>query len=187
MAVDLDAGDPMAATRSDPTEHLRIKMDELARAFALIADDRRAGLKPVDRPALAPEDRVHRAACQPRLPGEDVRADAELATSGAQAGDELGRVATDLAMHCARAVGQETDLRAVPPLGPGLATNPGGSGSGRDRPARSDPIGQKRPTVRRQPGISMRHEGPFFDCGCKHQQPNDRGPQPVNNLSGNQT
>jgi hypothetical protein len=39
--------------------------------------------------------------------------------------------------------------------------------------------------VRRQASIRMSHEGPFFDCGLQHQQPNDRGPQPVNNLIGN--
>ena len=30
--------------------------------------------------------------------------------------------------------------------------------------------------MRGQSGLRMSHEGPFFDCGLQHQQPNDRGP-----------
>jgi hypothetical protein len=166
MPVDLDARDSVTAAWSDPAEHLRIKVDQLARAFALVADDRRSWLEPVEpSEALAPEDRIHRTAGQPRLPGEDVRADAQLASPRAQTSDELGRVATSLAMDRARAVDQEPDPGPVPPLRAGLAADASRSSRGRDRPSSSDPIGQESPPMRRESGIRMRHEGPFFDCG----------------------
>src|ERR1035437_283637 len=56
---------------------------------------------------------------------------------------------------------------------------------GRCAATRGARTGQEASAARRQAGIRMSHEGPFFDCGLQHQQPNDRGPQPVNNLIGN--
>ncbi len=186
MPVDLDAGDPVTATRPDPTEHLRVEVDELTRPFALVADDRWPGLKSVESSqTLAPEDGVHRAVRESRLPSEDVRPHTQLAATGTQASDEVSRVTASLVVDGARAIAQGSHLGAVPPLRAGLAADASSSGRGRDRPARQDPIGQETPTVRSQSGIRMRHEGPFFDCGLQHQQPNDRGPQPVNNLIGN--
>jgi hypothetical protein len=186
MPVDLDAGDPVTATLRDPTEHLGVEVDELTRPFALIADDRWPGLEPVESSqALAPQDGVHRAVREARLPGEDVRADAQLAAAGTQAIDEVGRMTPGLVADGARAIAQASRLGAMPPLRTGLTADPGGPSSRRDRPASSDTIGQQVPTVWGQSGIRMRHEGPFFDCGLQHQQPNDRGPQPVNNLIGN--
>ncbi|MGH2407259.1 MAG: hypothetical protein ACRDF7_04155 [Candidatus Limnocylindrales bacterium] len=166
VEVDLETGDPVTANGSDPTEHLRVEMDELARAFALIADDQRSGLEPIEPgQALAPQDGVHGAVRQARFPGEDVRSDAQLAPPRAQAGDELGRMTTGLPMDRARAVGEEPDLGAVPPLRAGLAADAGSSGGGRDRPASTDPIGQERPTAGVSRALGWAIEGSFFDCG----------------------
>ena len=186
VPVALTAGDPMTAARSDPAEHLGVEVDEFARPLALVADDWWPGLEPVEpAQALAPQDRVDRSAGEPGLPGEDVRADPQLAPPGAQAIDELGRMPTGLAVDGARAVAQRPGPGAAPPLRTGLAADPRGSGRRRDRPAGRDAIDQERRPcgVRRALGCDMRV--PSFDCGLQHQQPNDRGPQPVNNLIGN--
>jgi hypothetical protein len=182
----LPAVDPMTATRSDPTEHLRVEVDELAWSFALVTDDRWSWFEPVESSeAFAPEDRVHRAPGQACLPGEDVRTDAQLTPTNTQASDKIGRMPMGLVVDRAGAVDQDAGLGATPPLRPGLTADASRSGCCCDRPAGSDPIGQESPTMRGQSGIRMSHEGPFFDCGLQHQQPNDRGPQPVNNLIGN--
>src|SRR5450759_2240991 len=93
----LPAVDPMTATRSDPTEHLRVEVDELTWSFALVADDRWPGLEPVESSeACAPEDRVHRAPGKACLLGEDVRTDAQLTPTNTQASDKVGRMPTGL-------------------------------------------------------------------------------------------
>ena len=182
----LPAVDPMTATRSDPTEHLRVEVDELAWSFALVADDRWPGFESVESSeACTPQDGLDGAASQACLPGEEVQTDAQLTPTNTQASDKVGRMTPGLVVDRARTVGQDAGLGATPPLRPGLTADASRSGGGRDRPPGSDPIRQKHPTVRGQAGIRMRHEGPFFDCGLQHQQPNDRGTQPVNNLIGN--
>jgi len=186
MPIDLDASDPAAATGSDPAEHLGVEVDELARAFALVPDDRRPRFEPIQSSeAFTPQDGIDGAAGEPCLPGEDVRPDAEFAALRTQARDEIGRMTPGLVVDRARAVDQATGPSAMPPLRAGLAADAGGSGSCCDRPAGSDPVGQEASAVRRQAGTRMSHEGPFFDYGLQHQQPNHRGPQPVNNLIGN--
>jgi hypothetical protein len=98
------------------------------------------------------------------------------------------RVSTRLTVDGARAI-DETPIAlvAVPgePLGAGLPADAGGTGRAGDRPAAGHAIHEEAAALGRQTGTRMSHEGPFFDCGLQHQQPNDRGPQPVNNLIGN--
>lgn len=93
-----------------------------------------------------------------------------------------------LAVRGARAVNQARLALAPEPADPlraGLAADPGGLRRLGDRPARADAFDQEAPTPRGQAGTSMGHEGPFFRLRLRHQQPNDRGPQPVNNAIGN--
>jgi hypothetical protein len=103
----------MPATGSDPSEHLRVEVDELAGALPLVPDDRWTRLEVVEpTESLPAEDRVDGAARQPRLPGEDVRSDAKLAAAGAQPldGPRVRRPAVD----GARAV----DQTGRPPVEP---------------------------------------------------------------------
>jgi hypothetical protein len=94
-----------------------------------------------------------------------VRADAQRAAPRAQTGDEFRRVATSLVADGARPIDEPAALGTMPPFRASLAADASRSSRGRDRPSSSDPIGQESPTMQRQSGIRMRHEGPFFDCG----------------------
>ena len=170
------ARDAVTAARPDPAEHLGVEMDELTRPGPLVADDRaaaaRAGRAARDLRAGAGHTRssAARPSSQARTCGP-TRAPVGGHTAARRA---MAGWARGLAVDGARAVDESgVALPPLPsrPLRAGLAADPGGSGSGRDRPARADPIGEQSSAVRRQPGIRMRHEGPFFDCGFRHQQP----------------
>jgi hypothetical protein len=117
-------------------------VDELARPLALIADDRRPRLEAI-QPAevVATEDRIGARGSDPGLPGEDVRADPQLTPPSTQRVDELGPMSPGGIAWRTRAIDELASLRSVPPLRSGLATDPGGSGLFRDRPACPDPIG----------------------------------------------
>jgi hypothetical protein len=153
----------------DPPELLRVEVDELARALALVAHHRWPGFEPIEAAqALAAEERVDRRAGEVRLPGEDVRTRPDLESPRADRLDELGRVGAGLAVDGAAAVGEPAlALPAEPPepLRSGLAAEPRRLGCLRDRPAAPDAVHEELPALRGQAGISMGHEGPFFDCG----------------------
>ena len=100
VTIDLDPRDAVTATWSDPAEHLGVEVHELTRPLAFVADDRWPRFEPIEAAeTLAAQPGVHRRAGQAGLPGEDVRTDPELAPSGTQARDELGRVGPGLAMN----------------------------------------------------------------------------------------
>ena len=87
----------VSAAGSDPTQHLGVEVNELARSLALVPDDRWPGREAVQSAkARTPQDRVHRAPSETRLPGQDVRPDAQFPAAGTQAVDELGRMSTGL-------------------------------------------------------------------------------------------
>lgn len=114
-------------------------MHELTRPLALVADDWRPRLEPVQATkALATQQGVDRRAGQARLPAQDVWPDPELPTPGAQGGDERRRVGAGLMVDGAAAVG-ETRLTLPPeasdPLGACLAADAGGLGRSGDRSA----------------------------------------------------
>jgi len=120
----------MTAASTDPPEHLRVEVDELARALALIADDRRPRFQMIEPPeALPSEEGVHRRARETGLPGEDVRADPELPAARTDPGDELGRVRPRLAVNGARPIdeaGLALPSEAADPFRAGLAADPDG-------------------------------------------------------------
>jgi hypothetical protein len=147
-------------------------MNELARTLALVADDERSRVEPVEPAEAFPtEDRVDARAGQARLPGEAMRPDPSFASTSAQPGDEFGAVLPGLMMNRARAVGQDPVLGPVPPLRARLATDARGIRRSGDRPARSNPVGQERPSVRVQTGVRMGHRGLLLRLWLRHQQP----------------
>jgi hypothetical protein len=171
-ALHPDVVDAVAATGTDPAQHLRVEMDELARPSAFVAHDRRSGFEPVEPGETLPaQDRVHARAGESCLPGEDVRPHPELASPSAQPFDDLGRVLARLVIDRARPVGEPAELGTMPPRRAGLAADANGPSRRRDRPARSDAIGQQPPTVRGQPGIRMGHRGLLLRLWLRHQQP----------------
>ena len=165
----LTAMDAVASALADPPQHLGVEMDELARALALVAHDRRPGLEPVEAAQAAPaQERVDRRAGEPGLPGEDVRPRVELEPAGTDRIDERDGMGTRLAVDGAAPVDEPClTLPAEPadPLRAGLAADPRGIGRLRDRPAVPDAVDEELPTLRGQAGTRMGHEGPFFDCG----------------------
>jgi hypothetical protein len=165
VLVDLDPRDPVTAARPDPPEHLRVEVDELARALPLVAHERGSRLEPVEtRQATPAQDRVGGRRRETRLPGEYVGSDAQLPPAGAEPRDELGRVGPGLAPDGAPAIRELAQAGPPPPLRARLAAHSGGSRRRRDRPACPDPVGQQRSAVRGQARVRM-HQGSFFDCG----------------------
>jgi hypothetical protein len=164
-------------------------VDEFARPLPLVAHDRWPRLEPVQpTQPLTTQQGVDGRPGKAGLPRQHVRLDPELAPSGAQLRDERGRVRPRLAVRGAAPVAEPgLTLAAEPadPLGAGLATDPGGFGRPRDRPARGDAVDQRSPAQRGQARSSMGHEGSLRRLRLPHQQPNDRGPHPVNNPIGN--
>ena len=95
----------MAAARTDPAEHLGVEVDELARALALVADDRRSRLQPIEtRQAGSSEHCIHARTGQAGLPGKDMGLDAQLSPASAELLDEFGRMSSGLAVDDAGAV-----------------------------------------------------------------------------------
>ena len=137
----------MPATGSDPPEHIRVEVDELAGALPLVPDDRWTRLEAVEpTESLPTEDRVDGAVCRPRLPGEDVRSDAEARAGGRTAARRaLPGAGEPVAVDGARAVDQTG--RALPsepadPLRAGLSADASSVGRLRDRPATTDAQGE---------------------------------------------
>jgi len=169
LEAGLVAVDAVTAARADPPQLLGVEVHELARALALVAHDRRPGLqavKPVERRPAQPG--VDRRAGKLRLPCQHVGSGTQLPPAGTDRRDHLGRVGMRLAVHGAAAVGEPglaLSPEPPPPLGCALAAQAGGRGGPRDRPPGLDPLDEQLPAARVQAGISMGHEGPFFDCG----------------------
>ena len=142
---------------------------ELAGPLALVADDRRTGLEPVEPAEARPSQQgVDGRPCQATLPGQDVRPDPQLASPGAQPLDDGRGMGPRPAVRGARPVeqaGLALTTEPADPLRTGLAADPGSLRGLGDRPARPDTFDQETPTSRGQAGTSMGHEGPFSDCG----------------------
>jgi hypothetical protein len=167
--ADLTAVDAVPATGGNPPQALGVEVDQLAGCGALVAHNRRARLKPVE-PAqpLAAQHGVDRRATQTGPPRQAVGTDPQLVAQPAQVVND-GRIErSSLAMDAAAAVEQALLALApvaVPPLRAGLAADARRGRRSAHRPTAGDAFDQDQPTTRREPRVSMRHEGPSFDCG----------------------
>src|SRR5680860_520285 len=141
----------MATAWADATELLGVEVQQLAGCGALVADDRRPRLEPVETSEpVAAQQCIHGRGTQAGLPGQAMRADAQLASQPAQPLAELGRMGACLAPHHAAAIDQpELALApvAVPPRGSGLAADAGGTRRAAHRPAVGDAFNQDKPAA----------------------------------------
>lgn len=72
-----------------------VEMDEFTGTAALIADDRRPGVDPIEpAQAVAPQDGVRRRRCEARLPGQHVGPDPQPTPPEAQGGHDDRAVAS---------------------------------------------------------------------------------------------
>jgi len=141
----------VAATRTDPAEHLGVEMDELAGSLALVTDDWLSRLQAIEPADAGPsQEGVDRRAGETGLPTEHLRSDSKLLPSSADPFGKLDRVSPSLAADDAAAIdeaGRTFGPISRPPLRSGLATYPGCLSGGSDRLARTDPIDQDRSTL----------------------------------------
>src|SRR5579859_6724261 len=171
MAVDLTAPAKHAvpAAGTNATQLLGIEVQQLAGPGALVTDHRRPRLEAVQASqSMALEDGVDRGAGEAGLPAQAVRPDPQLAAQPAQLLDGHLVMSTRLVLHRAAPIDEADGSRApvaVPPLRAGLAADACRPRRGTDRPATSNALHQDQPTTRCEPRVSMRHEGPSFDCG----------------------
>jgi hypothetical protein len=95
----------MAAAWADPSEHLGVEVNELARSGTLVADDGLPRFEPIEASqAGAPKHGIDRGAWQTALPGEHMRTDAEFSPTSAQLLDEFRRMGAGLVDDDAAAI-----------------------------------------------------------------------------------
>jgi hypothetical protein len=164
LAGDRSAPDPVPATFGDPAQFLHVHVDELARTRALIAADLPTALavdvvEPVE--VVADQDTMHGRSGDPQPAAQAIGTELVRTPDPTDPGLELLGGAPRRTARTTGAV-EETltagvDV-AMPPLGRTAPRDAHGRGYMGDRCAGFDPLAQEESTLRRERGVTVRHE-----------------------------